>query len=91
VRFGFSGGAIRKAMLRQDDGQGMGYPCAKCGTYGHFLLLEDSEWEAMPRIPIEEEGETGDNCVIVCKKCAAEIGQDGTKEIPLSALPYFGG
>ena len=80
---------MSKASSRQYDGEGMGIPCARCGAYGTFILIEHSNWEAIPIVPIEEGGKTGDNCAIVCPKCFKEIGQDGTKEIPLTALPYF--
>ena len=89
--FGFSRGAISKAKVRQDDGQGMGIPCARCGAYGLSIFTEGIDWFAIPRIPIGQGGKVGDNCVIVCPKCFKEIGQDGTKEIPFSELPYFVG
>jgi len=87
----FSIGAIMKAEARQYDGQGMGVPCAKCGEWLNTLSKEGEGWFVIPRIPIEQGGKKGDNCLIVCPKCYDAIGQDGTKIIPYSELPHFRG
>jgi hypothetical protein len=91
MSFGFPSGSIVKAMRRQDDGRGLGTPCARCQAYLANFLTEGKGWFAIPVIPIEEGGKTKDNCAIVCPRCFKEIGQDGSKVIPLSALPYFMG
>ena len=87
----FHDNAVMKASMRQYDGQGMGIPCARCKTWLDTIPKEGESWYAIPRIPIKKGGKKADNCVIVCPKCYFEIGQDGTKTIPYSELPYFKG
>lgn len=87
----FHANAINKAQWRQYDGRGMGFPCARCGEYTDPFAKEGKDWFAIPRVPVEKGGKKADNCVIVCPKCYIIIGQDGTKIIPLSELPYFKG
>ena len=88
--FRFSRKAIIKAQERQDDMQDMGITCARCGEHCKSPR-EGIDWFAIPFVPIEQGGKSGENCVIVCPKCYEEIGQDGTKEIPSTALPHFKG
>jgi len=95
MRFDFPRASIDKAMARQYDGQGLGDVCAKCGGYINPLedipiAIQGRDYEAIPIVPIEEGGKSADNCAVVCPKCFKKVGQDGTKEIPFSELPYFG-
>ena len=81
--------AIDAAFRRQFDGLTLGGTCAKCGEYIDRHTSKGQGWYAIPCIPIKIGGTKSNNCVIVCPKCFHEIGQDGTKTIPLSALPFY--
>ena len=83
----FSPSVIFEVKGRQYDGKGLGFLCAKCGEYISGIQGED--WFAIPCLPVGEGGTQSNNCVIVCPKCKEEIGQDGTKIIPKSELPFF--
>ena len=87
MRFGFTIRVVGNAQDRQYDGGGRGFQCAVCGGYQHGA--EDVGWFAIPRIPIQQGRKISDNCVIVCAKCAKTLGQDGTKTIPFSELPFY--
>jgi hypothetical protein len=82
--------AIDVARDRQDRNDGLGVSCARCcRRIKSIIPIASIEWYAIPRIPVEQGGRKADNCVIVCPDCYREIGQDGTKTIPLSELPCY--
>lgn len=85
----FHPGVIANAASRQNDNKKLGIPCARCRTYLTMLAPQGKAWFAIPRIPVEQGGKSADNCVVVCPKCNALLGQDGTKTIPYSALPHY--
>jgi len=81
---GFNPWTIQKAEDRQDRGDGKGPLCAKCckGTWLNSYPI--------PRIPITKAGTWKvENCIILCKKCYLEIGENHTEEIPLDGLRCF--
>ena len=90
IDFKFSSGAWKVANRRQFDWEYEGTTCAGCRE--HLNSSTTEAWpHPIPRIPIKIGGKTGANCVIVCPKCAKKMGQDGTKTIPMSDLPFFYG
>lgn len=71
---------------RTDAGGFISIVCARCGA----ALAPAAGKYAVPRIPKEIGGRaTIDNCVILCRQCRTEIGEDTTKAIPYSSLPFF--
>jgi len=75
------------AEQRQDRHDGYGPVCARCGRYTFF-----EGTNATPRIPIgqgQEGTRKAENCVILCTDCLYAIGQDRTKPIPYSELPFY--
>jgi len=82
----FSPGAYWAARNRQTHHE-LGLVCARCCK--PLISIPVKRWYVIPRIPIEQGGKKATNCVLVCEECYREIGQDGTKTIPLSELPCF--
>lgn len=78
---------IKVVNARQYDGKGMGLSCAKCGR--HTTDSDFGNMSYISRIPITQGGKVADNCMMVCSKCFDELGQDGTKTIPVNDLQFF--
>jgi len=86
----FPADTTSKAFLRQSPPDGLGTRCARCcRRFLEIIPRENIMMHPIPVVPVEQGGKGADNCVIVCPDCYREIGQDGTKTIPLSELRCF--
>jgi len=77
---------IFRAQQRQSRRDGTGYMCARCGTSLSPLMKTFT----VARVPAELGGKgTINNCAVLCRECHSAMGQQTTRVIPCSSLPFF--